>query len=67
MSLRSFADRGGTVLISSHLLAEVAQTADRVVIIDRGRLVANARLDELARQGESLEDLYLELTAERRR
>jgi ABC-2 type transport system ATP-binding protein len=62
-SLRSFADRGGTVLVSSHVLAEVAQTVDRVMIIDRGRLVASARLDELAGRGQTLEDAYLELTA----
>ena len=35
--LRAFADAGGTVLVSSHLLAEVAQTVDDVVIIARGR------------------------------
>jgi ABC-2 type transport system ATP-binding protein len=46
--LRSFADRGGTVLVSSHVLSEVAQTVDRVVIVSRGRLVAAATLDELA-------------------
>ena len=61
--LRGFAGRGGTVLVSSHILAEVAQTVDRVVIIDRGRLVASARLDELAARGETLEDAYLQLTA----
>jgi ABC-2 type transport system ATP-binding protein len=61
--LRRFAERGGTILVSSHVLAEVAQTADQVLIIDRGRLVASARLDELAGRGQSLEDTYLELTA----
>jgi ABC-2 type transport system ATP-binding protein len=61
--LRGFADQRGTVLVSSHVLAEVAQTVDRVVIIDRGRLVAALRLDELGGPGESLEDTYLELTA----
>jgi ABC-2 type transport system ATP-binding protein len=60
--LRGFAGRGGTVLISSHVLAEVAQTVDRVVIIDWGRLVASAGLDELAGRGQTLEDAYLELT-----
>jgi ABC-2 type transport system ATP-binding protein len=48
--LRAFADGGGTVLVSSHLLAEVAQTADDVVIVARGRLVAQGSLDELARR-----------------
>jgi ABC-2 type transport system ATP-binding protein len=45
--LRSFAASGGTVLISSHVLAEVAQLADEVVIIHRGRLVAQEPLGEL--------------------
>jgi ABC-2 type transport system ATP-binding protein len=45
--LRSFAAGGGTVLISSHVLAEVAQLADEVVIIHRGRLVAQEPLGEL--------------------
>jgi ABC-2 type transport system ATP-binding protein len=61
--LRQFADQGRTVLISSHVLAEVAQTVDQVVIIDRGRLIATVRLDQLAGGASSLEDLYLELTA----
>ena len=60
--VRRFADRGGTVLLASHGLAEVAQTVDQVVIIDHGRLVATVRLDELAGRGESLEDTYLKLT-----
>jgi len=59
--LRAFAGAGGTVLVSSHLLAEVAQTVDRVLIIDRGRLVADSVLDELAGRGQTLEDAYLEL------
>jgi ABC-2 type transport system ATP-binding protein len=45
--LRSFASEGGTVLISSHVLAEVAQIADEVVIIHRGRLVAQEPLEAL--------------------
>jgi ABC-2 type transport system ATP-binding protein len=61
--LRGFADGGGTVLVSSHLLAEVAQTVDRVVIIDRGRLVASAPLYELANGGETLESAYLRLVS----
>jgi ABC-2 type transport system ATP-binding protein len=45
--MRDFASAGKTVLVSSHVLAEVAQTVDRVVIIDKGRLVTIAELDEL--------------------
>ena len=46
--VRTFADRGGTVLFSSHVLAEVAQTVDDVVIITAGRLVAQSSLANLA-------------------
>lgn len=45
--LRHLADRGRTVLVSSHVLAEVAQTVDEVVIIAGGRLVADAPLHQL--------------------
>jgi ABC-2 type transport system ATP-binding protein len=49
-SLRAFAARGGTVLVSSHLLAEVAQTVDDVVIVARGRLVARSSLEALTQR-----------------
>ncbi len=65
--LRQFAAKGRTVLISSHVLAEIAQTVDQVMIIDRGRLLATVRLDQLADDGRSLEDLYLEVTAKETR
>jgi ABC-2 type transport system ATP-binding protein len=45
--LREFADRGGTVLLSSHLLGEVEAVADRIVIIGAGRIVAQGSRDEL--------------------
>jgi ABC-2 type transport system ATP-binding protein len=60
--LQAFAAQGRTVLVSSHLLAEVAQTVDRVLIIDRGRLLAGGSLEELTRGRQNLEDVYLELT-----
>jgi ABC-2 type transport system ATP-binding protein len=45
--LRSRVDRGGTVLVSSHLLAELAMSADAVVIIKDGRLVTQGTVAEL--------------------
>ena len=45
--LREMTDRGGTVFLSSHVLAEVQQIADRVGIIRRGQLVATDRLEAL--------------------
>jgi len=62
--LQGLAADGRTVLVSSHLLAEVAQTVDHVVIIDHGRLLAQGRLAEMIGHGQTLEDVYLELTAE---
>ncbi len=45
--LRAFASEGRTVLVSSHVLAEVAQTVDQVLIINRGRLVVESSLQAL--------------------
>jgi ABC-2 type transport system ATP-binding protein len=45
--LRSLAAEGRTILVSSHVLAEVAQTVDRVVIIHRGSLVQQASIAEV--------------------
>jgi ABC-2 type transport system ATP-binding protein len=45
--LRDFADRGGTVLLSSHLLSEVQATADHLVVIAGGKVVASGPLEVL--------------------
>jgi ABC-2 type transport system ATP-binding protein len=45
--MRWFASQGRTVLVSSHVLAEMSQTADAVIVIARGRVVAQGPLDEL--------------------
>ena len=45
--LRDFADQGGTVLLSSHLLHEVQATVDNLVVISQGTVVASGRLSEL--------------------
>jgi ABC-2 type transport system ATP-binding protein len=45
--LRSLADEGRTILVSSHVLAEVAQTVDSVVIIHRGKLIRHATMAEV--------------------
>ena len=49
--LRELAREGRTILLSSHVLAEVAQTVDEVVVISKGELVAHAPLDELTANG----------------
>jgi len=50
--LRSLADEGRTVFVSSHLMSEVSQTADHLVVIGQGRLVADVATGELLRAGE---------------
>jgi ABC-2 type transport system ATP-binding protein len=62
--LRDFADGGGTVLLSSHLLHEVQAVADQLVVIGRGRVIASGTKEELL-DGVSggLEELFLSLTA----
>ena len=60
--LHHFAADGRTVLISSHVLAEVAQTVQTALIINGGRLVGQLELDQLQDGARSLETAYLELT-----
>jgi ABC-2 type transport system ATP-binding protein len=64
-TLRGFADDGKAVLISSHLLGEMAQTADDVIVVDRGRLRFQGSVADLTKAGtQNLEDVFLELTDE---
>jgi ABC-2 type transport system ATP-binding protein len=62
--LRSLAAQGRTVLISSHLISEMALTAQHLVVIGNGRLLADTTAAELAGRGDSLEDAFLALTAD---
>jgi ABC-2 type transport system ATP-binding protein len=62
--IRTYAADGGTVLVSSHQLAELTNTVDDVLIINRGRLVEHAPLSELTNANNSLESRFLELTSE---
>jgi ABC-2 type transport system ATP-binding protein len=47
--VRHLAAEGRTVLLSSHLMSEMAQTADHVIVLGRGRVLADAELSELVR------------------
>ncbi len=61
--LRDYARAGRTVLYSSHVLPEVEQLADQVVIMHRGRLVRHGTLAELTGGRGGLEQVFLSLTA----
>ena len=51
--LRSLADEGRTVFVSSHILSEVQQTCDRVAILSRGRCVTSGTVEEVLHAGRS--------------
>lgn len=53
-----------TVILSSHILAEVQEICDHVLIISKGKVVANCAMSELDEQKESLEKIFLEATEE---
>ena len=59
--LRQFADDGGTVFLSSHLLAEVAAIADDLVVIDRGRLAVSGAVADLVPDDSDLESVFQNL------
>lgn len=60
--LADFAANGGTVLLSSHFLGEVAAVADHLVIINHGKIVAAGSKDEIAGERD-LETVFLDLTS----
>jgi ABC-2 type transport system ATP-binding protein len=60
--MKSLAAEGRTVLVSSHLISEVAQTADELIVIGQGRLLAHTTVAELAAAASSLEEAFFQLT-----
>jgi ABC-2 type transport system ATP-binding protein len=68
-TLRAVADAGAAILMSTHLLGVAERLCDRVLVMDRGKLVADRRGDELAALlaagPHALEDLYVQLIEDR--
>jgi ABC-2 type transport system ATP-binding protein len=65
--LRSSADDGMTVLMSTHTLALAEEISDRIGILHRGQLISKGSLEEIKKQSketEKLEDIFLTMTAE---
>ncbi len=60
--LKSLAAEGRVVFVSSHLISEMALMAERLVVIGRGRLLADTSVAQLSARAPSLEDAFLELT-----
>jgi ABC-2 type transport system ATP-binding protein len=61
--MKSLAAEGRTVFVSSHLIAEMALTAERLIVIGAGRLLADTTVAELSASNASLEDAFLALTS----
>lgn len=63
--LRNYAANGRTVIVSSHLLAEVEQTCSHVVVMHRGALIAYGTIDEIlnrsGKRAQHLEDIFMDL------
>jgi len=60
--LLRFAAEGRTVLVSSHLLSEISLVADHVIVIGRGRLLADSPIADVVGTHASLEDAFMEMT-----
>jgi ABC-2 type transport system ATP-binding protein len=60
--LKSLAAQGRTVLISSHLISEMAYTADALIVVGRGRLLAQTTVARLSARAGSLEEAFFQLT-----
>jgi ABC-2 type transport system ATP-binding protein len=61
--MKSLAAEGRVVFVSSHLISEMANTADRLIVIGAGKLLADTTVAELSAGSASLEDAFLDLTA----
>jgi ABC-2 type transport system ATP-binding protein len=59
--IRELADRGKTILISSHILTELAEMCDAVGIIEQGRLLATGSIEEIQRQQENTRELLIRI------
>jgi ABC-2 type transport system ATP-binding protein len=62
--LRSLAAQGRTVLVASHLMRELQDAADHVIVVGHGRVIADTAVAGLVGRWGSLEDAYLSLTSD---
>lgn len=64
--MKSYAETGRTVIVSSHMLSEVEQTCSHVVVMHRGQLIATGKVSDLlaGQTGGRLEDVFLDMIGE---
>ena len=59
--MREICDRGGAIFFSTHVLEVAERLCNKVAIIKNGELIATGRMDELVNNGETLEDVFMEV------
>ena len=66
--IRKITDEGGAVLLSTHTMVVAQEICDRIVILNKGKIIATGKMDEIREiagsQREDLESIFLELTSE---
>ncbi len=62
--MRDLCDRGGAVFFSTHVLEVAEKLCNKVAIIKGGRLVASGTMQEIVREGKSLESIFMEVAAD---
>ena len=62
--LRALAAEGRTVFLSSHVMSELALIVEHVIVVGHGQLIADANVAELTAGRSSLEEAFMELTAD---
>jgi ABC-2 type transport system ATP-binding protein len=60
--MREHCNEGGTVFFSSHVLEVVENLCDRIAIINKGKIISIGTVEEIKAKGESLEEIFLEMT-----
>ena len=60
--LQDLHEKGKTIILTSHYLAEVEKLCSRVAIMHNGKIIANLTKEEFTKNGVKLEDVYLRLT-----
>ena len=59
MLLEKFKNRGGTIILNSHLLSEVERLCDSVAIMNKGRIVVKGELSHIVHENETLEEVFI--------
>ena len=60
--LKTFADKGGTVFVSSHLLSEIQKISDHIIVISHGKVIADGEIEKVLGENDDLETVFMNYT-----